>query len=212
MTIGAGVKVKICGITNLEDALASLNAGCDALGFAFFKKSPRYVTPEQAKQIIEQLPASIVKIGVFVNAKEEAIKRIAKLCHLSMLQFHGNESSKFCDKFKNYKIIKAFRIKDKIDPKSLLKYKTFAYLFDTFVASRSGGTGKTFNWKLVTHFADLKQPIFLAGGLNANNIKKAIRIARPDWVDACSSVEKSPGKKDHRKVREFIKAAKGKSP
>jgi len=205
------VKVKICGITNLGDALASLNAGCDALGFAFFKKSPRYVNPDQARQIIEQLPASIVKIGVFVNAKEKQIKQIAKMCHLNMLQFHGEESPKFCDKFKAYKIIKAFRIKDKIDLKSLLKYKTFAYLFDAFAASRRGGTGKTFNWKLVTHFRDLKQPIFLAGGLNAKNVKKAIKAVHPAWVDTCSAVEKYPGKKDHCKVKEFIKAVKGKS-
>lgn len=204
------VRVKICGITNLEDAKASVGAGCDALGFTFFKKSPRYIKPEKAIEIIKQLPARVVKIGVFVNTREKQVKHIARLCHLNMLQFHGSESPEFCRKFKAYKIIKAFRIKGKIDPQRLLKYKIFAYLFDTFTASRRGGTGKTFNWELVTHFADLKQPIFLAGGLNAKNVKKAIKIVRPEWVDACSAVEKYPGKKDHKKIKAFIKAAKSK--
>lgn len=132
------VKVKICGITNLEDALASIKSGCSALGFIFYKKSPRYITPLKAKDIINRLPKVIKNVGVFVNTEEKEIRRIAKLCRLDMLQFHGNESAEFCARFKNYKIIKAFRIKDKIDLKNISKYKTFAYLFDTFVKSKAG--------------------------------------------------------------------------
>ncbi len=198
------VKVKICGITNLENALNSVKAGCNALGFVFYRKSPRYITPEKANQIIKHIPPHILKIGVFVNAKEKAIKRTAKLCNLDMLQFHGTESPEFCKKFKGYKIIKAFRVKDKIELKNLLNYKTFAYLFDTFVKSKVGGTGKKFNWALVKHLKGLRKPIFLSGGLNAQNVTEAIKQVCPDWIDVSTSVEIKPGKKDYKKVKKFI--------
>ena len=202
------VKIKICGITNLEDALASIKSGCSALGFVFYKKSPRYTTPHKAKNIINRLPKIIKKVGVFVNAKEKQIRQIAKLCRLDMLQFHGSESPEFCARFKNYKIIKAFRIKDKFDLKNISKYKTFAYLFDTYVASKIGGTGKKFNWNLVRHIYGIRRPIFLSGGLNEKNVRKAIEVVRPDWVDASSSLEAAPGRKDHKKVKRFIAAVK----
>ena len=202
------VKIKICGITNLEDALNSVKAGCNALGFVFYRKSPRYITPDEARQIIKHIPAHILKIGVFVNAEEKTIKRIARLCNLDMVQFHGNESPEFCKKFKGYKIIKAFRVKDKIELKNLLSYKTFAYLFDTFVKSKIGGTGKKFNWTRVRHLKDLRKPIFLSGGLNAKNVTEAIKQVRPDWLDVSTSVEIKPGKKDYNKVKEFIEVVK----
>lgn len=203
------VKSKICGITNLVDAKASIEASCDALGFVFYRKSPRFISPVKAKEIIKQLPKNVIKIGVFVNEKEREIKRIAKFCGLDMLQFHGNESPEFCDKFKDYKVIKAFRVKGCIDEKMVARYKPFAYLFDTFVPAKAGGTGRKFNWKLIRHINELKRPVFLSGGLTAKNIKDAIRCAHPDWVDVSSSVEKSPGKKDHNKVKEFIKSTRG---
>ena len=202
------VKIKVCGITNLEDAVKSISAGCDALGFVFYKKSPRYIEPEKAREIIKHLPPHIVKMGVFANARENNVKRIAKLCGLDVLQFHGNESPEFCSRFKDCRIIKAFRVKSKLDLRDILKYKPFAYLFDTFVESKMGGTGKKFDWKLIRHICDIKQPIFLSGGLTEDNVKDAIEYIKPDWVDVSSSVEVRPGKKDHRKVRNFIKAAK----
>jgi phosphoribosylanthranilate isomerase len=202
------VRVKICGITNLSDALQSVDSGCDALGFVFYKKSPRYISPEKARRIIRHLPKNIVKIGVFADSREKRIKKIAKLCKLDILQFHGSESAQFCRKFKNYKIIKAFRIKDRIDLQNILKHKSFAYLFDTFVKSKIGGSGKRFNWKILRNTGGIKQPIFLSGGLNARNVKKAIKVAHPDWVDVSSGVESGPGRKDYRKVKEFIAAAK----
>ena len=198
------VKIKICGITNLEDALNSIKAGCNALGFVFYRKSPRYITPKKASRIIKHVPAHILKIGVFVNAEEKTIKRIAKLCNLDMLQFHGNELPEFCQKFKGYKIIKAFRVKDKIGLGNLLNYKTFAYLFDTFVKSKMGGTGKKFNWARIRHLKGLRKPIFLSGGINTKNVTKAIKQVRPDWLDISSSLETKPGKKDYNKVKEFI--------
>ncbi|MCX5713371.1 MAG: phosphoribosylanthranilate isomerase [Candidatus Omnitrophica bacterium] len=204
------MKVKICGITNLDDAQAAIKAGCDALGFAFFKKSPRYITPEAVKKIVDNLSKKNIKIGVFVNEKEDVIKKIAKLCRLDILQFHGEESPEFCGKFKGYKVIKVFRVKNKLDVDKIRKYKVFAYLFDTFSKTKRGGTGKGFDWKILKHLEDITKPIFLSGGLNARNVSKAIAIAHPDWVDACSSVELRPGKKDPAKVRKFIQAAKGK--
>jgi phosphoribosylanthranilate isomerase len=203
------VKAKICGITNLKDALASTSAGCDALGFVFYRKSPRYISPKKAEAIIKNLPPHIIKIGVFVNAKERTIKRIAKLCSLDMLQFHGKESPAFCQKFADYRIIKAFRVKNCINFENILKYRTFAYLFDTFIASKAGGTGKKFDWRLVNHIGKLKDPVFLSGGLTKVNVKQAIEAVRPHWVDVSSSVEIRPGKKSHKKIREFIKEVKG---
>lgn len=208
------VKVKICGITNLEDAKNALDSGCDALGFVFYKKSPRYISSRKACAIIRNLPKRAVTIGVFANAKEKTIKKIAKSCGLDILQFHGNESSEFCWRFKGYRVIKAFRVKDKIDLPAILKYRTFAYLFDAFTKSRVGGTGKSFNWKLLGELDGLKRlrPVFLSGGLNENNVRKAIETVQPDWVDVSSSVEANPGKKDHKRVKNFINAAKTHAP
>lgn len=201
------VKVKICGITNLEDALFAAEAGCDALGFVFCRKSPRYITPLKAKEIINKLPKGLIKIGVFVNSPKESVKNIARLCRLDILQFHGNESPEFCRAFKGYKIIKSFRVKDKKDLEDIAEYKVSAYLFDTFSKDVFGGTGRIFDWRLIDEL-DIKQPVFLSGGLNRQNVSKAIKLIKPSWVDASSSLESVPGKKDHREVRRFIDAAK----
>ncbi|MEW6101728.1 MAG: phosphoribosylanthranilate isomerase [Candidatus Omnitrophota bacterium] len=202
------VKVKICGLTNLEDARMAVNAGCDAIGFIFYKKSPRYIMPDKALEIVKQLPRQVIKIGVFVNSREKTVRKIARLCRLNMLQFHGDESSSFCLRFKKYKIIKAFRVKKRIPLEEIEKYKTFAYLFDTFVPDKIGGTGKKFDWRLIRHIEGLKRPVFLSGGLNGKNVQEAISTVHPHWLDASSSIEARPGKKDHRKVKEFITAAK----
>jgi len=204
------VKAKICGITNLEDALNAADAGCDALGFVFYKRSQRYITPEKASKIMRHLAPDILKIGVFVDATEKTIRRIAKLCRLDMLQFHGNESPDFCARFGDFKIIKAFRVKKRIDIKDISKYKTFAYLFDTFVKSKIGGTGRRFEWELAKnmHLDDIGRQIFLSGGLTEKNLKEAVEAVHPDWVDVSTSVEIKPGKKDNRKVRDFIRTLK----
>jgi len=213
------VKVKICGITNLEDAMAAVDAGCDALGFIFSKSSPRYITPRKAGEIIKRLPRAVIKIGVFVNAKEKYIKQVVRRLGLNMLQFHGEESAQFCRKFKHYKIIKAFKLpvgtglkpvptKNSLDLQNMLQYKPFAYLFDTYSPSQAGGTGKQFNWELVRHIGALERPVFLSGGLKSANVLKAIKSVRPDWVDASSSLESAPGIKDHHKVKKFIETVK----
>lgn len=202
------VKVKICGITNLEDALVSVDAGCDALGFVFYKKSPRYVSVEKAIQIIWHIPKRIKKVGVFVNEKEANIKRIASLLGLDILQFHGNESKEFCKKFRDYKVIKAIRIKKKPNLKTLENYPVWGILFDTYKKKTFGGTGKAFNWDLIKGIRLKDKKIFLSGGLNIRNVRKAIRYVRPDWIDVSSSLEKKPGKKDILKIKKFLKLIK----
>lgn len=199
------VKVKICGITNLEDALAALFSGADAIGFVFYGLSPRYIDPRKAANIARILPKKIKRVGVFVNEEAAKVKKIAKLCNLDMLQFHGQESPGYCRKFKGYKVIKAFRINDKDDLEGVSRYKTFAYLFDSFSRTKLGGTGKKFNWKILTQTARMEPVIFLSGGLAIGNVKQAIKLLRPDWVDVSTSLESKPGKKDHQKIQEFMK-------
>lgn len=202
------VRVKVCGITNLEDALASFFAGADALGFVFYKKSPRYIDPLKARNISRILPKKILRVGVFVNQEAKTVKRIAGLCALDMLQFHGQESAEYCRKFKGYKVIKAFRIDKRINLEDILSYKTFAYLFDTYSKNKPGGTGKKFNWKLLAQTVKMKPLVFLSGGLTCGNVRRAVELLKPDWVDASTALELRPGKKDHKKIKKFIQLAR----
>ena len=201
------VKVKICGITNLEDALVSLFNKADALGFVFYKKSPRYISPLKANNISAILPKNIYRVGVFVDEDINKVKKIARLCNLDMLQFHGNETVEYCRKFKGYKIIKAFPIKERLDLTKLLAYKGCAYLFDTYSKTQAGGTGKKFNWNLLRNLDKIKAPVFLSGGLTSRNVRQAIKLLKPDWVDVSSALESRPGKKDHKKIKRFIQAS-----
>ena len=202
------VKVKICGITNLEDALVSFFAGADALGFVFYKKSPRYIRPQKAANISRILPKKIKRVGVFVDEKVKTVKKIAKLCGLDMLQFQGKEEPEYCKKFEGCKVIKAFRISKKEDLEQISKYKTFAYLFDSFSNTQAGGTGTKFNWKILAPAARIDSSVFISGGLAACNVKEAIKLLKPSWVDVSSSLEIKPGKKDHKKIKKFIQTAK----
>jgi phosphoribosylanthranilate isomerase len=202
------VKVKICGITNLEDALASLFAGAQALGFVFYKKSPRNIGWRQARNILRLLPKKILRVGVFVDEDIATVKKIARACGLDLLQFHGQESVAYCRQFKGYKIIKAFRIDRSEDLDQVSCYKTFAYLFDSSSDTGLGGTGKKFNWKILARAAKMKPVMFVSGGLTAGNLRGAVKLLKPDWVDVSSSLELKPGKKDHKKIQKFIQVAK----
>jgi phosphoribosylanthranilate isomerase len=206
------VRVKICGITNLEDASYAVRQGADALGFVFYKKSPRYIKPEKARAIISQLPKFVQKVGVFVNAREASIRKIARNLKLDILQLHGNESREFCDRFRDFKIIKAFRVKEKNSLANLSKYDVWAYLFDGYAADEFGGTGRALDWRLLSCLKTLKKITFLSGGLNPENVRMALKIFSANWVDASSSLEKRPGKKDPDKIKRFIKKAKGAIP
>ncbi len=196
------VKVKICGMTQLKDALFAAEQGADAVGFIFYNKSPRSITMKAAREIISRLPPFVDTVGVFVNETVARINKVAEHCGLDLVQLHGEESPAFCRKI-HRRVIKTFRIKDIQSLKQLEKYPVSGFLLDTFSENLRGGTGKVFDWKLV-HPAKKVGPIILAGGLTPRNIRRAIRQVRPYGVDACSGVEKSPGIKDREKVRAFL--------
>jgi phosphoribosylanthranilate isomerase len=202
-----GVKVKICGITNLEDGLAAVAAGADALGFVFYDASPRKVSIEGVAGIIRQLPPLILKVGVFVDAPPELVLRAIGECGLNVLQFHGDEPPEYCLQF-GLMSIKAFRIRDAASLAPLKQYHTDAWLLDAYAPDKPGGTGAKFNWDLALEARDWGRPIFLAGGLTPENVAAAVRQAQPFGVDVSSGVEAAPGRKDHAKLRAFIQAAK----
>ena len=198
-------RVKICGITNKADAFKAVELGASALGFIFYKKSPRYVSPFKVRKIIEDLPPFVVPIGVFVNQKEGAVKDIVNFCGMTTLQFHGDETPMYCQRFSRFKVIKAFRLKDDFDWKILAEYKTVsAYLFDTYREEQYGGSGKAFNWDLLKD-KKFDKPIILAGGLTPMNVSTAIETVYPYALDVSSGVENSPGKKDPHLLQEFFK-------
>jgi phosphoribosylanthranilate isomerase len=201
------VKVKICGITTVQDGLAAAEAGADLLGFVFYELSPRHVSVEAAAAIIRQLPAGILKTGVFVDAQEESVSRAARECGLNLLQFHGQESPEYCLQF-GLMSMKAFRVRDAASLVDVQRYRTDGWLLDAYVPGKPGGTGDTFNWDLAAEASRWGRPIFLAGGLTPENVSAAVRQARPYGVDVSSGVEAAPGKKDLAKVRAFIQAAK----
>lgn len=200
-------KVKICGITNLTDAIAAQKLGADALGFIFYPQSPRYIQPRDAQRIIAKLSKKIKKIGVFVNPLAADAKRIATLCGLDMLQFHGDEPPAFCRKFPGHTIIKAFRVKGENSLTRIHEYKTDYYLFDTYIKGSFGGTGKRFNWPLIKKLKTTR-PFFISGGLNPKNVAFLIKAAHPDWVDVSSGVEVSAGIKDKGLMRKFMAQVK----
>jgi phosphoribosylanthranilate isomerase len=199
-------KVKICGITNLDDALAAVEFGADAIGFVFVPNTPRYIEPAKASEIIARLPPFVTTVGLFVNDSQERINQISDQCKLNVLQLHGQESPDFCLRF-NRKVIKAFRIKDKASLTDLPQYTASAYLLDTYVKGAMGGTGVIFDWRLASE-AKKYGLVILAGGLNPENVAKAIQQVYPYGVDVSSGVEAKPGKKDHNKMKDFIKAAR----
>lgn len=204
------VKVKICGITNLEDALTSAEYGADALGFIFYEKSSRYVTPEDAGSIIKELPPFVTIVGVFVNETVEKINEIKRISGIEAFQLHGDETPEMCEALDG-KVIKAFRVgRGGVTP-PLHDYKVTAFLLDTHREGLPGGTGETFDWDLAIE-AKRNGRVILAGGLTPENILDAVKKVRPYAVDVASGVEERPGKKDLKKVREFIERAKTYSP
>jgi phosphoribosylanthranilate isomerase len=202
------VKIKICGITNIEDGLASVEAGADALGFMFYAASPRCLTTERAAKIIRELPPFVARVGVFVDPTEEEVRRAITECGIDTLQFHGEESPAFCGRF-GLKTIKAFRIRDEESLKATATYPDQAWLLDSFVAGKRGGTGERFNWDLAREATQRSRRVILAGGLKPENAADAVRKVRPYALDVSSGVESAPGRKDAAKVRAFIAAAKG---
>ena len=192
-------QIKICGITNEEDALCAAVLGAAALGFIFYPPSPRYIKPEDARKIVSVLPDEVVKVGVFVNENAAEVKRVVEYCGLDMIQLHGDESPEYCSQFPAAQVIKAVELKNDDDLNHALSYDVAAILVDSRHAGLYGGTGKKANWELACRIKN-KKPLILSGGLNEENIKEAMEKVAPRALDINSGVEKSPGKKDHGKL------------
>lgn len=202
------VKIKICGITNSIDAVNAANLGADYIGFNFYKYSPRYVEKSKARRAINKLQ-NVKSVGVFVNEKIDAIKKIVEFCNLDLVQLSGDENQSFTLNLKNIlgrEIIKSFRVKSRDDVRNIQNYKTDYIMLDSFKKGFYGGTGAKFEWSIAKYVGRGK--LFLSGGLNALNVKSAVQEIKPYAVDVCSSIEVSPGKKDIEKMKEFIEAAK----
>ena len=196
-------RIKICGITNLEDAVLASDLGVDALGFVF-SKSPRKINAEKAEEIISQMPPFLSIVGVFVNESDEIVKHVSRRCKLNVLQFHGDEDPEYLKGF-HRKIIKAFRIKTEADLKTIPNYHVHTYLLDSRVEGKRGGTGVAFDWNLAVK-AKTYGRIILSGGLTPENVAEAIRVVQPYAVDVSTGVESSPGKKDAGKLKAFVEA------
>jgi phosphoribosylanthranilate isomerase len=202
------VKVKICGITNLEDALNAVRAGADLLGFNFYPKSSRYLPLEEARKIAQSLPPFVFKVGVFVNEKREAIEKAIHTVKLDYIQLHGDESAEDCLGHA-CSVIKAFHAGEDIHLMKSFEGKIAAALIDSPHEGNYGGTGKVFDWKQIDKLGEMPYPLILSGGLNAQNVADAVQKVKPYAVDACSQLESKPGKKDIEKVKKFIRNAKG---
>lgn len=200
------VRIKICGITNLKDAMDAAGLGADALGF-IFAPSPRQIEPARAKEIISKLPPWISTVGVFVNEKPERIMRIAGFAGLDMVQLHGEESPEYCAEL-GLKIIKAVKVKDKNNLKKIDDYNVSGIILDTYDPKLMGGTGKSFNWNLAVSAKKFGKPVILSGGLTPDNVSDAIKKVKPYGVDVSTGIEFSPGKKDFKKMKKFIDYAK----
>ncbi len=207
-------KVKICGITSAEDAAVAVEAGADALGFVFYRKSPRYIEPLVAKQIIMGLPPLVTAVGVFVDEEQQVVRSLMDDCGLALAQLHGQESAVYCQEL-GRPVLKALRVKDRSSFLALAEFQGRAgvrgFVLDAFSDQAYGGTGQVIDWELAAEVARAAH-ILLAGGLTPDNVATAIQSVQPYGVDVSSGVEREPGKKDHEKVRAFIRAVRVVSP
>jgi len=203
------VRIKMCGTTRAEDAACAVNLGIDALGFIFAEKSPRCVTPEQAAILIAALPPFVSRVGVFVNESLDTIESVAGTAGLTAIQLHGHESPEFCRELKKRQralsVCKAFSIGKEHELPAIAGYTDTvdAVLLDTYAKGQGGGTGKTFDWGCIEELG-IAVPLILAGGLNPENIEKAVRMVRPFAVDINSGVEDAPGIKNHRLLADLV--------
>lgn len=200
------MKVKICGITNIDDALDAAELGAHALGFIFVRSSPRYITPRAARKIIRELPPFVVPVGVFADMAYDSIFEIINQTSISCVQLHGEETR---EQLAHYPVpvYKSFRVDSSFDPEILRRYKGSTFLLDTKISGELGGTGQTFDWEIAVK-AKVYGRIILAGGLKTENIMEAVRVVQPYAVDVNSGVEKRPGKKDRTKLKTLFEQLK----
>ena len=199
-------KIKICGITNIEDAFLAVDLGIDALGFIFYRKSKRYISPERARDIILKLPPFTTPVGVFVNQDMKELHAIRKEVGFDVFQLHGDESPEYCREL-GVNVIKVIRVQKEIAPRDIEIYPTNAILFDTYSPNEYGGTGESFNWLLLEGM-HVSKHFILSGGLNSENVDKAIQIVNPYAVDVSSGVEDYPGKKNKDRLKRFVEAVR----
>ena len=205
--------IKICGITNLEDARAAVAAGADALGFNFYNLSPRYITPQAAREIIEQLPDHVLMVGVFVSEPMKSVRSVANESGVTALQLHGDEPADYSRELaRDYCVIKTLAVSDQFNVYRAQEYQVDAIMLDTGDNRLRGGTGRSFDWSIAQQVNQLVPKLFLAGGLSPENIAEAIETVRPYAVDACSALEDTPGKKNHERMDAFVKVARGVNP
>ena len=214
------IRIKICGITTLADAQAAIEAGADMLGFNFFRPSPRFIEPQAAREIIARLrtemdagPRPVTIVGVFVNEPSpESLVHVAGETGIDAAQLHGDESVEFCRRLKGLlpelTLIKALHAGDGFEPHEAARYDVDAIMLDAFHSELRGGTGRVFDWTLGRRTRDLVPRLFLAGGLSPENVAKAIAEVQPYAVDACSSIESSPGVKDAERMKAFVRAVR----
>ena len=201
--------IKICGITSIDDAAAAVAAGADALGFNFYKPSPRYISPQNAREIIQQLPSYVLTVGVFVNEQSDSVSRVVAESGIKALQLHGDESPEYCRELAaDHYVIKTLAVSQNFDTQTVQAYEVAAIMLDTRDNNLRGGTGRAFDWSIAQQVNELVPKLFLAGGLSPENIADAIDVVRPYAVDVCSALEDSPGKKNHNRLRSFINAAR----
>lgn len=204
--------VKICGITNMDDAHAAVAAGADVLGFNFYKPSPRYITPQRVREIVQRFPGEVLKVGVFVNEELGDVQTIMREAGLGAIQLHGDESPEYCSKFPGWYVIKTFAVTDSFDVQVVEAYDVDAIMLDTKHHSLRGGTGRVFDWSVARQAALTFPDLYLAGGLSPENVENAIKTVRPFAVDACSALEDRPGKKNAERMREFVNAVRRVAP
>ncbi len=202
--------VKICGITNLADAEVAVEAGADALGFNFYRPSPRYIVPSEARRIILRMPENVMAVGVFVNEPPESVLEIAREAGVMAVQLHGEESPQYCATLSDHFVIKVLRAEETNRADTFVSVS--ALMLDAGNKQLRGGTGSLADWSLATSLRESVPKLFLAGGLSPENIADAIKIVRPYGVDACSCLEEAPGKKNHEQVRAFIRNARDVKP
>jgi phosphoribosylanthranilate isomerase len=200
------VRIKICGITNANDALRAADLGADALGFIFYKGSKRYIEPRDAGRIISSLPPFVSSVGVFVNQSIEEIKEAARVSGIDTVQLHGDETPEFCGMLP-YRLIKAVRVKDAVNIAEVELYPVRAILFDKHTDEMYGGTGSSFDWGMLEGL-EISKKVILSGGLTPENVSRAVSLVKPYGVDVSTGVEDTPGKKNHTKMKKFIEAVK----
>jgi phosphoribosylanthranilate isomerase len=212
------VKVKICGITNVNDARAAIAAGADMLGFNFYRPSPRFIEPQKAREIIDALRAEIenlstTMVGVFVNeSSPDSVIQIGDQAGIDAVQLHGDESIEFCRSLKvllgGRALIKVLRVDDSFEPDKAMEYETDGIMLDAFHHELRGGTGRLIDWSIARRTGELVQRLFLAGGLSPENVADAITQVQPYAVDACSALESLPGRKDPERMKAFVRVVR----